>query len=580
MTIKTRTRAAALSVALTLAPTVGMFAAPTAGAATTEATQTTATAATSTPRTIMWVHDDFFTNLKNATNGHPELQKLVDNLQNDVKKLRTAVDANNTADINTAMKDVQSSLDALERGEFVKQAPTVTVSEHDATSLFRSALDPKNTVSEQGKIDAMSTVDGIDAKDKGRLKNQVGEILNTAHPSQRDIALSLGVLAQGPLNTDANERGSVMSRVNSVLDRIKTNRNTTDAVRSALQDGDVSQSDIGTLYDVLTAPQKDYTATTTALTPLVQAVTPTAADESTVFTALDERGASQEQINTVIKSLRGGKLTAEKLDAIAKAVDYDYLTIARIYAALLVGKPLPAANVRDAIGKTTSGDNEQRRILSTLTTNGDTVSFAPDTAKMIAGAGEADDISAFADIMGALSAGEVTLPEARTVEKTLKTVAVSGADRTKIRAALSDNGVTGDKLNTANDLFSKIQLIGLDEEVSKGIVDKLVGGRSDSDAEGFDANKQKTELVESVNKMLESLKQSGVATGNAKVGNSNTTEKGGKNTDPSTNDKETEKATLANTGALDKGAMPLLAGVVAAAAAAALLGFKRNSKIQ
>ena len=199
---------------------------------------------------------------------------------------------------------------------------------------------------------------------------------------------------------------------------------------------------------------------------------------------------------------------------------------------------------------------------------------------MIAGAGETDDISVFADIMGALSAGEVTLPEARTVEKTLKTVAVSGADRTKIRAALSDNGVTGDKLNTANDLFSKIQLIGLDEEVSKGIVDKLVGGRNDSDAEGFDANKQKTDLVESVNKMLESLKQSGVATGNAKVGNSNTTEKGGKNTDPSTNDKETEKATLANTGALDKGVMPLLAGVVAAAAAAALLGFKRNSKIQ
>lgn len=580
MTIKTRTRAAALSVALTLAPTVGMFAAPTAGAAPTEAAQTTTTTAPSTPRTIMWVHDDFFTNLKNATNGHPELQKLVDNLQNNIKKLRTAVDTNNTADINTAMKDVQSSLDALERGEFIKQAPTVTISEHDATSLFRSALDPKNTVSEQGKINAMSTVDGIDAKDKGRLKNQVGEILNTAHPSQRDIALSLGALAQGPLNTDANERGSVMSRVNSVLDRIKTNRNTTDAVRSALQDGDVSQSDIGTLYDALTEPQKDYTATTTALAPLVQAVTPTASDESTVFTALDERGASQEQINTVIKSLRGGKLTTEKLDAIAKAVDYDYLTIARIYAALLVGKPLPAANVRDAIGKTTSGDNEQRRILSTLTTNGDTVSFAPDTAKMIAGAGEADDISAFADIMGALSAGEVTLPEARTVEKTLKTVAVSGADRTKIRAALSDNSVTGDKLNTANDLFSKIQLIGLDKEVSKGIVDKLVGGRSDSDAEGFDANKQKTELVESVNKMLESLKQSGVATGNAKVGNSNTTEKGGKNTDPSTNDKETEKATLANTGVLDKGAMPLLAGVVAAAAAAALLGFKRNSKIQ
>lgn len=157
---------------------------------------------------------------------------------------------------------------------------------------------------------------------------------------------------------------------------------------------------------------------------------------------------------------------------------------------------------------------------------------------------------------------------------------VSVTDRTKIRAALSDNSVTGDKLNTANDLFSKIQLIGLDEEVAKGIVDKLVGGRNDSDAEGFDANKQKTELVESVNKMLESLKQSGVATGNAKVGNSNTTEKGGKNTDPSTNDKETEKATLANTGALDKGIMPLLAGVVAAAAAAALLGFKRNSKIQ
>lgn len=580
MTIKTRTRAAALSVALTLAPTVGMFAAPTAGAAPTEAAQTTTTTAPSTPRTIMWVHDDFFTNLKNATNGHPELQKLVDNLQNDVKKLRTAVDTNNTADINTAMKDVQSSLDALERGEFIKQAPTVTISEHDATSLFRSALDPKNTVSEQGKINAMSTVDGIDAKDKGRLKNQVGEILNTAHPSQRDIALSLGALAQGPLNTDANERGSVMSRVNSVLDRIKTNRNTTDAVRSALQDGDVSQSDIGTLYDALTAPQKDYTATTTALAPLVQAVTPTAADESTVFTALDERGASQEQINTVIKSLRGGKLTAEKLDAIAKALDYDYHTIARIYAALLVGKPLPAANVRDAIGKTTSGDNDQRRILSTLTTSGDTVSFTPDTANMIAGAGEADDISAFADIMGALSAGEVTLPEARTVEKTLKTVAVSGADRTKVRAALSDNGVTGDKLNTANDLFSKIQLIGLDEEVSKGIVDKLVSGRNDSDAEGFDANKQKTDLVESVNKMLESLKQSGVATGNAKVGNSNTTEKGGKNTDPSTNDKETEKATLANTGALDKGVMPLLAGVVAAAAAAALLGFKRNSKIQ
>ena len=580
MTIKTRTRAAALSVALTLAPTVGMFAAPTAGAAPTEVAQTTTTAATSTPRTIMWVHDDFFTNLKNTTNGHPELQKLVDNLQNDVKKLRTAVDANNTADINTAMKDVQSSLDALERGEFVKQAPAITISEHDTTNLFRSALDPKNTVSEQGKIDAMSTVDGIDAKDKGRLKNQVGEILNAAHPSQRDIALSLGALAQGPLNTDANERGSVMSRVNSVLDRIKTNRNTTDAVRSALQDGDVSQSDIGTLYDALTVSQKDYTATTTVLTPLIQAVTPTASDESTVFTALDERGASQEQINTVIKSLRGGKLTAEKLDAIAKAVDYDYRTIARIYAALLVGKPLPAANVRDAIGKTTSGDNEQRRILSTLTTNGDTVSFTPDTAKMIAGAGETDDISAFADIMGALSAGEVTLPEARTVEKTLKTVAVSGADRTKIRAALSDNGVTGDKLNTTNDLFSKIQLIGLDEEVSKGIVDKLIGGRNDSDAEGFDANKQKTELVESVNKMLESLKQSGVATGNAKVGNSNTTEKGGKNTDPSTNDKETEKATLANTGALDKGVMPLLAGVVAAAAAAALLGFKRNSKIQ
>ena len=580
MTIKTRTRAAALSVALTLAPTVGMFAAPTAGADPTEAAQTTTTAANSTPRTIMWVHDDFFTNLKNATNGHPELQKLVDNLQNDVKKLRTAVDTNNTADINTAMKDVQSSLDELERGEFVKQAPTVTISEHDATILFRSALDPKNTVSEQGKIDAMSTVDGIDAKDKGRLKNQVGEILNAAHPSQRDIALSLGALAQGPLNTDANERGSVMSRVNSVLDRIKTNRNTTDAVRSALQDGEVSQSDIGTLYDALTAPQKYYIATTTALTPLVQAVTPTAADESIVFTALDERGASQEQINTVIKSLRGGKLTAEKLDAIAKAVDYDYRAIARIYAALLVGKPLPAANVRDAIGKTTSGDNEQRRILSTLTTSGDTVSFTPDTANMIAGAGEADDISAFADIMGVLSAGDVTLPEARTVEKTLKTVAVSGADRTKIRAALSDNGVTGDKLNTANDLFSKIQLIGLDEEVSKGIVDKLVGGRSDSDAEGFDANKQKKELVESVNKMLESLKQSGVATGNAKVGNSNTTEKGGKNTDPSTNDKETEKATLANTGALDKGVMPLLAGVVAAAAAAALLGFKRNSKIQ
>lgn len=580
MTIKTRTRAAALSVALTLAPTVGMFAAPTAGAAPAEATQTITTAATSTPRTIMWVHDDFFTNLKNATNGHPELQKLVDNLQSDVKKLRTAVDANNTADINTAMKDVQSSLDALERGEFVKQAPTVTISEHDATSLFRSALDPKNTVSEQGKIDAMSTVDGIDAKDKGRLKNQVGEILNAAHPSQRDIALSLGVLAQGPLNTDANERGSVMSRVNSALDHVKTNRNTTDAVRSALQDGDVSQSDIGTLYDALTAPQKDYTAIATALAPLVQAVTPTAADESTVFTALDERGASQEQINTVIKSLRGGKLTAEKLDAIAKAVEYNYRTIARIYAALLVGKPLPAANVRDAIGKTTSGDNEQRRILSTLTTSGDTVSFTPDTANMIAGAGEADDISAFTDIMGALSAGEVTLPEARTVEKTLKTVAVSGADRTKIRAALSDNSVTGDKLNTANDLFSNIQLIGLDEEVSKGIVDKLVGGRSDSDAEGFDANKQKTGLVESVNKMLESLKQSGVTTGNAKVGNSNTTEKGGKNTDPSTNDKETEKATLANTGALDKGAMPLLAGVVAAAAAAALLGFKRNSKIQ
>jgi hypothetical protein len=528
----------------------------------------------------MWVHDDFFTNLKNATNGHPELQKLVDNLQNDVKKLRTAVDTNNTADINTAMKDVQSSLDALERGEFIKQAPIVTISEHDATSLFRSALDPKNTVSEQGKINAMSTVNGIDAKDKGRLKNQVGEILNTAHPSQRDIALSLGALAQGPLNTDANERGSVMSRVNSVLDRIKTNRNTTDAVRSALQDGDVSQSDIGTLYDALTAPQKDYTATTTALAPLVQAVTPTASDESTVFTALDERGASQEQINTVIKSLRGGKLTAEKLDAIAKAVEYDYRTIARIYAALLVGKPLPAANVRDAIGKTASGDNEQRRILSTLTTSGDTVSFTPDTANMIAGAGETDDISAFADIMGALSAGEVTLPEARTVEKTLKTVAVSGTDRTKIRAALSDNSVTGDKLNTANDLFSKIQLIGLDEEVSKGIVDKLVGGRNDSDAEGFDANKQKTDLVESVNKMLESLKQSGVATGNAKVGNSNTTEKGGKNTDPSTNDKETEKATLANTGALDKGVMPLLAGVVAAAAAAALLGFKRNNKIQ
>lgn len=580
MTIKTRTRAAALSVALTLAPTVGMFAAPTAGAAPTEAAQTTTTTAPSTPRTIMWVHDDFFTNLKNATNGHPELQKLVDNLQNDVKKLRTAVDTNNTADINTAMKDVQSSLDALERGEFIKQAPTVTISEHDATSLFRSALDPKNTVSEQGKINAMSTVDGIDAKDKGRLKNQVGEILNTAHPSQRDIALSLGALAQGPLNTDANERGSVMSRVNSVLDRIKTNRNTTDAVRSALQDGDVSQSDIGTLYDALTAPQKDYTATTTALAPLVQAVTPTASDESTVFTALDERGASQEQINTVIKALRGGKLTAGKLDAIAKAVDYDYRTVARIYAALLVGKPLPAANVRDAIGKTTSGDNEQRRILSTLTTSGDTVSFTPDTANMIAGAGETDDISVFADIMGALSAGEVTLPEARTVEKTLKTVAVSGADRTKIRAALSDNGVTGDKLNTANDLFSKIQLIGLDEEVSKGIVDKLVGGRNDSDAEGFDANKQKTDLVESVNKMLESLKQSGVATGNAKVGNSNTTEKGGKNTDPSTNDKETEKATLANTGALDKGVMLLLAGVVAAAAAAALLGFKRNSKIQ
>ena len=580
MTIKTRTRAAALSVALTLAPTVGMFAAPTAGAAPTEAAQTTTTTAPSTPRTIMWVHDDFFTNLKNATNGYPELQKLVDNLQNDVKKLRTAVDTNNTADINTAMKDVQSSLDALERGEFIKQAPTVTISEHDATSLFRSALDPKNTVSEQGKINAMSTVDGIDAKDKGRLKNQVGEILNTAHPSQRDIALSLGALAQGPLNTDANERGSVMSRVNSVLDRIKTNRNTTDAVRSALQDGDVSQSDIGTLYDALTAPQKDYTATTTALAPLVQAVTPTASDESTVFTALDERGASQEQINTVIKALRGGKLTAGKLDAIAKAVDYDYRTVARIYAALLVGKPLPAANVRDAIGKTTSGDNEQRRILSTLTTSGDTVSFTPDTANMIAGAGETDDISVFADIMGALSAGEVTLPEARTVEKTLKTVAVSGADRTKIRAALSDNGVTGDKLNTANDLFSKIQLIGLDEEVSKGIVDKLVGGRNDSDAEGFDANKQKTDLVESVNKMLESLKQSGVATGNAKVGNSNTTEKGGKNTDPSTNDKETEKATLANTGALDKGVMPLLAGVVAAAAAAALLGFKRNSKIQ
>ena len=580
MTIKTRTRAAALSVALTLAPTVGMFAAPAAGAAPTEATQTTTTAATSTPRTIMWVHDDFFTNLKNATNGHPELQKLVDSLQNDVKKLRTAVDANNTADINTAMKDVQSSLDTLERGEFVKQAPTVTISEHDATSLFRSELDPKNTVSEQGKIDAMSTVDGIDAKDKGRLKNQVGEILNAAHPSQRDIALSLGALAQGPLNTDASEHGSVMSRVNSVLDRIKTNRNTTDAVRSALQDGDVSQSDIGTLYDALTAPQKDYTATTTALAPLVQAVTPTAADESTVFTALDERGASQEQINTVIKSLRGGKLTAEKLDAIAKAVDYDYRTIARIYAALLVGKPLPAANVRDAIGKTTSGDNEQRRILSTLTTSGDTVSFTPDTANMIAGAGEAEDTSAFADIMGALAAGEVTLPEARTVEKTLKTVAVSGTDRTKIRAALSDNSVTGDKLNTANDLFSKIQLIGLDEEVSKGIVDKLVGGRNDNDAEGFDANKQKTELVESVNKMLESLKQSGVATGNAKVGNSNTTEKGGKNTDPSTNDKETEKATLANTGALDKGVMPLLAGVVAAAAAAALLGFKRNSKMQ
>ena len=580
MTIKTRTRAAALSVALTLAPTVGMFAAPTAGAAPTEAAQTTTTTAPSTPRTIMWVHDDFFTNLKNATNGHPELQKLVDNLQNDVKKLRTAVDTNNTADINTAMKDVQSSLDALERGEFIKQAPTVTISEHDATSLFRSALDPKNTVSEQGKINAMSTVDGIDAKDKGRLKNQVGEILNTAHPSQRDIALSLGALAQGPLNTDASERGSVMSRVNSVLDRIKTNRNTTDAVRSALQDGDVSQSDIGTLYDALTAPQKDYTATTTALTPLVQTVTPTAADESTVFTALDERGASQEQINTVIKALRGGKLTAGKLDAIAKAVDYDYRTVARIYAALLVGKPLPAANVRDAIGKTTSGDNEQRRILSTLTASGDTVSFTPDTANMIAGAGETDDISVFADIMGALSAGEVTLPEARTVEKTLKTVAVSGADRTKIRAALSDNGVTGDKLNTANDLFSKIQLIGLDEEVSKGIVDKLVGGRNDSDAEGFDANKQKTDLVESVNKMLESLKQSGVATGNAKVGNSNTTEKGGKNTDPSTNDKETEKATLANTGALDKGVMPLLAGVVAAAAAAALLGFKRNSKIQ
>lgn len=580
MTIKTRTRAAALSVAITLAPTVGMFAAPTAGAAPTEAAQTTTTTAPSTPRTIMWVHDDFFTNLKNATNGHPELQKLVDNLQNDVKKLRTAVDTNNTADINTAMKDVQSSLDALERGEFIKQAPTVTISEHDATSLFRSALDPKNTVSEQGKINAMSTVDGIDAKDKGRLKNQVGEILNTAHPSQRDIALSLGALAQGPLNTDANERGSVMSRVNSVLDRIKTNRNTTDAVRSALQDGDVSQSDIGTLYDALTAPQKDYTATTTALAPLVQAVTPTASDESTVFTALDERGASQEQINTVIKALRGGKLTAGKLDAIAKAVDYDYRTVARIYAALLVGKPLPAANVRDAIGKTTSGDNEQRRILSTLTTSGDTVSFTPDTANMIAGAGETDDISVFADIVGALSAGEVTLPEARTVEKTLKTVAVSGADRTKIRAALSDNGVTGDKLNTANDLFSKIQLIGLDEEVSKGIVDKLVGGRNDSDAEGFDANKQKTDLVESVNKMLESLKQSGVATGNAKVGNSNTTEKGGKNTDPSTNDKETEKATLANTGALDKGVMPLLAGVVAAAAAAALLGFKRNSKIQ
>jgi len=580
MTIKTRTRAAALSVALTLAPTVGMFAAPAAGAAPTEATQTTTTAATSTPRTIMWVHDDFFTNLKNATNGHPELQKLVDNLQNDVKKLRTAVDANNTADINTAMKDVQSSLDALERGEFIKQAPTVTISEHDATSLFRSALDPKNTVSEQGKIDAMSTVDDIDAKDKGRLKNQVGEILNAAHPSQRDIALSLGVLTQGPLNTDASERGSVMSRVNSMLDRIKTNRNTTDAVRSALQDGDVSQSDIGTLYDALTAPQKDYTATTTALTPLVQTVTPTAADESTVFTALDERGASQEQINTVIKALRGGKLTAEKLDAIAKAVDYDYRTIARIYAALLVGKPLPVANVRDAIGKTTSGDNEQRRILSTLTTSGDTVSFTPDTANMIAGAGDTGDISVFADIMGALSAGEVTLPEARTVEKTLKTVAVSGADRTKIRAALSDNGVTGDKLNTANDLFSKIQLIGLDEEVSKGIVDKLVGGRSDSDAEGFDANKQKADLVESVKKMLESLKQSGVATGNAKVGNSNTTEKGGKNTDPSTNDKETEKATLANTGALDKGVMPLLAGVVAAAAAVALLGFKRNSKIQ
>lgn len=580
MTIKTRTRAAALSVALTIAPTVGMFAAPTAGAAPTEATQTTTTAATSTPRTIMWVHDDFFTNLKNATNGHPELQKLVDNLQNDVKKLRTAVDTNNTTDINTAMKDVQSSLDALERGEFIKQAPTVTISEHDATSLFRSALDPKNTVSEQGKIDAMSTVDGIDAKDKGRLKNQVGEILNAAHPSQRDIALSLGVLAQGPISTDVNERGSVMSRVNSVLDRIKTNRNTTDAVRSALQDGDVSQSDIGTLYDALTAPQKDYTATATALASLVQAVTPTAADESTVFTALDERGASQEQINTVIKALRGGKLTAGKLDAIAKAVDYDYRTVARIYAALLVGKPLPAANVRDAIGKTTSGDNEQRRILSTLTTSGDTVSFTPDTANMIAGAGETDDISVFADIMGALSAGEVTLPEARTVEKTLKTVAVSGADRTKIRAALSDNGVTGDKLNTANDLFSKIQLIGLDEEVSKGIVDKLVGGRNDSDAEGFDANKQKTDLVESVNKMLESLKQSGVATGNAKVGNSNTTEKGGKNTDHSTNDKETEKATLANTGALDKGVMPLLAGVVAAAAAAALLGFKRNSKIQ
>lgn len=580
MTIKTRTRAAALSVALTLAPTVGMFAAPTAGAAPTEETQTTTTAATSTPRTIMWVHDDFFTNLKNVTNGHPELQKLVDNLQNDVKKLRTAVDTNNTADINTAMKDVQSSLDALERGEFVKQAPTVTISEHDATSLFRSALDPKNTVSEQGKIDAMSTVDGIDVKDKGRLKNQVGEILNAAHPSQRDIALSLGALAQGPINTDASERGSVMSRVNSVLDRVKTNRNATDAVRSALQDGEVSQTDIGVLYDTLTAPQKDYTATTTALAPLVQAVTPTADDESTVFTALDERGASQEQINTVIKSLRGGKLTAEKLDAIAKAVDYDYRTIARIYAALLVGKPLPAANVRDAIGKTASGDNEQRRILSTLTTSGDTVSFTPDTANMIAGAGEAEDISAFADIIGALSAGDVTLPEARTVEKTLKTVAVSGVDRTKIRAALSDSGVTGDKLNTTNDLFSKIQLIGLDEEVSKGIVDKLIGGRNDSDAEGFDANKQKTELVESVNKMLESLKQSGVATGNAKVGNSNTTEKGGKNTDLSTNDKETEKATLANTGALDKGVMPLLAGVVAAAAAAALLGFKRNSKIQ